>query len=66
MMAMMPMNVCSSSSDVLCDSLANGPNPRKVPQVAITARAQTAVAAFRRPNRNAAQIRNGMQRYSNG
>src|SRR5213083_991465 len=64
--AMTPIKDCNNSRDVFCESLANGPNPCAVPHVAIAARAQVAVIALRRPNRNAAQTRKGMQTYSNG
>ena len=64
--AIVPMKACNSSSDSFCVSQTKGPAPRNVPQVAITERRTTHVAASRGPNRNAARMSSGTHRNSSG
>src|SRR2546426_7933427 len=61
-----PMNDCSNKSDAVRVSLAKGPNPDNVPQIAIPERSSMAVAVSRGPNRNAVHTRIGIHRKANG
>ena len=64
--AIVPMNVWSSSSDSFGVYRTKGPRPCSVPQFASTESSATHVAASRGPNRNAATTSGGMQRNSRG
>src|SRR5439155_927175 len=64
--AIVAMNVWSSSSDSFGVYRTKGPRPCSVPQVAITESSATHVAASRRPNRNAATTSGGTRTDSRG
>ena len=66
MMAVTPVNACTSSRDSPYVGRANGPNPASVPAMATPDRTSTAVAASRGSNRNAAQSSSGTHRNSSG
>ena len=65
-MALTPRNACSNKSDSFWASLIKGPNPCKVPQIAIPETSKVAVAVSRGLNRNAVQTRIGTHRKASG
>ena len=65
-MAVTPMKACSNKSDSFWVSLAKGPNPDNVPQIAIPESSNVAVAVSRGPNRKAVHNRIGIHKKPKG
>src|SRR5437870_4385626 len=66
MSAWMERNDCMSNSESFGDRRANGPYPCVVPTTAIAHTTQMTAEVSRGPKRNAAQMRNGVQRNVQG